>query len=508
MIDNFIKSFKETTIAIIPICIIVTIIAILFGIDTETIISFITSSILLIIGLSLFTFGADLSMIIIGEKLGNKLIKVIHGKGEGILKSIIIILFLTLIIGTIITIAEPDLNILANQITSIPKTTLILAVGIGVGVFLMIASMKILFKWSFRTILIISYTLIFAMLFFVPLDFIPIAFDSSGVTTGPISAPFILALGLGITASRTDSNSQSDTFGLIALCSIGPIIAVLILGMLYTGSNTYDTNIFLNIDPLVVQYVDKFIECSKAIFLSLTPIAILFLIFKTISKDAFNIRQIKKITLGLITTFLGLTIFLTGVDVGFMKTGYLIGQSFINSNYKDLIIPFGMLIGFLVVLVEPAIKVLNNQVEDITEGSITKKMLQICLSVGVAIAVALSLLRISTGISIIYVLIPYYLIALILSFITPKVFTSIAFDSGGCISGPLTATFILPFVIGACAASNGNIMTDAFGLVAFVAMSPLITIQLLGLIFKIKTKNAIYKSIEEDIIEYDWRTAL
>lgn len=499
MIDNFIKSFKETTIAIIPICIIVTIIAILFGIDTETIISFITSSILLIIGLSLFTFGADLSMIIIGEKLGNKLIQ---------RKSIIIILFLTLIIGTIITIAEPDLNILANQITSIPKTTLILAVGIGVGVFLMIASMKILFKWSFRTILIISYTLIFAMLFFVPLDFIPIAFDSSGVTTGPISAPFILALGLGITASRTDSNSQSDTFGLIALCSIGPIIAVLILGMLYTGSNTYDTNIFLNIDPLVVQYVDKFIECSKAIFLSLTPIAILFLIFKTISKDAFNIRQIKKITLGLITTFLGLTIFLTGVDVGFMKTGYLIGQSFINSNYKDLIIPFGMLIGFLVVLVEPAIKVLNNQVEDITEGSITKKMLQICLSVGVAIAVALSLLRISTGISIIYVLIPYYLIALILSFITPKVFTSIAFDSGGCISGPLTATFILPFVIGACAASNGNIMTDAFGLVAFVAMSPLITIQLLGLIFKIKTKNAIYKSIEEDIIEYDWRTAL
>lgn len=496
MIDNFKKYLKETTLTIIPICLIIVITALLFKFDSKMILSFVISSILLIIGISLFTFGADISMMLIGEKLGSKLIKS---------KNIFLILIVTLLIGIIITIAEPDLKVLATQITSIDSTKLIFSVGLGVGIFLTLATIKILFKLNLRNILIISYTLIFASLFFMPQDFIPMAFDSSGVTTGPISVPFILALGVGFTSYRTDSNTKNDTFGLIALCSIGPIITVLLLGMLYNGTGSYDTSIFYNNNQLIFEYINKFLKCTKDVLWSMIPIIIVFILFKLFAKKTFTKRENKKIILGFIITFIGLSLFLTGVNVGFMKMGYSIGENFIFLENNKLIIPFGMIIGFLVVLVEPAVKILNSEIEEITEGSISKTMMQLSLSFGVAIAVGLSLIRIFTGISILYILVPGYLIALILTFFTPKIFTSIAFDSGGSVSGPLTATFILPFAIGACISLGGNIITEAFGLVALIAMSPLITIQLLGIVFKIKTKQEIYKEIDETIIDYDWR---
>lgn len=499
MIEDFVKSFKETFVAIIPICAIVTIIAILFGYESSIIISFVISSILLVFGISLFTFGADISMMLIGEKLGEKLIKS---------KKIIFILFVILAIGIAITIAEPDLRVLAQQIPSIPTDTLILTVSVGVGIMLMIAALKILFKLDLRTILIISYALVFGLLFFVPSDFIPIAFDSSGVTTGPVSVPFILALGIGFTSLRTDSNVKSDTFGLIALCSVGPKIMVLILGMLYDTSSTFDTSIYENNLPLIMQYADGFLECFKNVFVSISPIILLFIIFKIVSKDAFNKKNTKKVIVGFIATFLGLCLFLTGVEVGFMKMGFLMGQDFVNLDYTKFLIPFVMILGFLVVFAEPAVKILTNEVEEITEGSVTSKIMRITISIGVSLMVALSIVRVLTGISIIYFLIIGYVLAIILSFITPKMFTAIAFDTGGSVTGPLTATFMLPLVIGVCLAYGGNIMTEAFGLIAFVAMSPLITVQLLGIVFKIKTKQEIYKHTDETVIDYDWREAL
>lgn len=499
MIEDFVKSFKETFVAIIPICAIVTIIAMLFGYESSIIISFVISSILLVFGISLFTFGADISMMLIGEKLGEKLIKS---------KKIIFILFVILAIGIAITIAEPDLRVLAQQIPSIPTDTLILTVSVGVGIMLMIAALKILFKLDLRTILIISYALVFGLLFFVPSDFIPIAFDSSGVTTGPVSVPFILALGIGFTSLRTDSNVKSDTFGLIALCSVGPKIMVLILGMLYDTSSTFDTSIYENNLPLIMQYADGFLECFKNVFVSISPIILLFIIFKIVSKDAFNKKNTKKVIVGFIATFLGLCLFLTGVEVGFMKMGFLMGQDFVNLDYTKFLIPFVMILGFLVVFAEPAVKILTNEVEEITEGSVTSKIMRITISIGVSLMVALSIIRVLTGISIIYFLIIGYVLAIILSFITPKMFTAIAFDTGGSVTGPLTATFMLPLVIGVCLAYGGNIMTDAFGLIAFVAMSPLITVQLLGIVFKIKTKQEIYKHTDETVIDYDWREAL
>ena len=499
MIDSFIKSFKETTYSIIPICIIVVILSSIFNLGSSVIAPFIISSFFLIIGISLFTFGADISMMIIGEKLGSKLIE---SKKTGL------ILTISLILGFIITLAEPDLKVLADQISSIPSKTLILFVSIGVGIFLMLAVLKILFKLSLRAILAICYILTFILMFASPAGIIPIAFDSSGVTTGPISVPFILALGIGLTSLRTDNNSKNDTFGLIALCSIGPKIAVLILGMLYQGTNNYDITIYLKNGPIIVQYVDEFLKCIEEVFISLSPIIALFIIFKIISKKSFSNNETNKIILGLTATFIGLCIFLTSVNVGFMKTGFLIGNSFASSKHLIYIFPFAMIIGFLIVFAEPAMKILTNEIETLTEGSISKNIMKVAISIGVAMAIYFSIYRMIRSESIIPYLVIIYGIALILMFISPKIFTAASFDAGGSVCGPLTATFILPLIIGTCNALGGNIITDAFGLIAFIAASPFITVQLLGIVFKIKTRVEIEQNIDESIVELDWRKAL
>ena len=499
MIDSFIKSFKETTYSIIPICIIVVILSSIFNLGSSVIAPFIISSFFLIIGISLFTFGADISMMIIGEKLGSKLIE---SKKTGL------ILTISLILGFIITLAEPDLKVLADQISSIPSKTLILFVSIGVGIFLMLAVLKILFKLSLRAILAICYTLTFILMFASPAGIIPIAFDSSGVTTGPISVPFILALGIGLTSLRTDNNSKNDTFGLIALCSIGPKIAVLILGMLYQGTNNYDITIYLKNGPIIVQYVDEFLKCIEEVFISLSPIIALFIVFKIISKKSFSNNETNKIILGLTATFIGLCIFLTSVNVGFMKTGFLIGNSFASSKHLIYIFPFAMIIGFLIVFAEPAMKILTNEIETLTEGSISKNIMKVAISIGVAMAIYFSIYRMIRSESIIPYLVIIYGIALILMFISPKIFTAASFDAGGSVCGPLTATFILPLIIGTCNALGGNIITDAFGLIAFIAASPFITVQLLGIVFKIKTRVEIEQNIDESIVELDWRKAL
>lgn len=499
MIDNFIKSFKETTYSVIPICFIVVILSAFFNIESSIIVTFVISAFFLIVGISLFTFGADISMMLIGEKLGNKLIQS---------KKISKILIITLIIGFIITLAEPDLKVLASQIPSIPQNSLIIFVSIGVGIFLMLAALKILLKLSFRAILIICYTLTFILMFISPQGIIPIAFDSSGVTTGPISVPFILALGIGLTSLRTDSNTKNDTFGLIALCSIGPKIAVLILGMIYQGSNNFDTSIYLKSGPIIVEYVDTFLECFKEVFISISPIIALFIILKVIQKDLFTNAITNKIVLGLTATFLGLCTFLTSVNVGFMKMGYLLGTSFANTNHLNILFPVTMIIGFLVVFAEPAIKILTNEIEDITEGSVSKNIMKVTISLGVSLAIFFSIHRMINGYSIIPYLIVTYLASFILMFTCPKMFTSASFDAGGSVCGPLTATFILPLVIGVCNALNGNIITDAFGLISFIAMSPFITVQLLGIIFRIKTRVEIDKNINEEIVDFDWRSAL
>ena len=312
------------------------------------------------------------------------------------------------------------------------------------------------------------------------------------ITTGPMTVPFIMAFGIGIAAIRSDRHAEDDSFGLVSLCSIGPILAVLILGMIYNPGGAEQVSESI---PIIDNTVDlwklfsvEFPFYMKEMAISILPIVFFFGIFQLIARD-LNKRSFIKIIIGLIYTYIGLVVFLTGVNVGFMPAGNYLGQTIANLPFAWIIIPIGMIIGYFIVLAEPAVFVLTKQVEEMTSGAISANAMGTSLSIGVSLSVGLAMIRVLTGISILCFLIPGYFIALVLTFFVPKLFTAIAFDSGGVASGPMTATFLLPFAMGACEALGGNIITDAFGIVSMVAMTPLITIQIMGLVFKIKEKK-------------------
>ena len=299
--------------------------------------------------------------------------------------------------------------------------------------------------------------------------------------------PFIMALGIGISSIRNDKHAANDSFGLVSLCSIGPILAVLLLGLIFRPEGgSYVANEIPDIETsldLGVLFLEAFPDYMKEIAISLLPIVVFFGIFQVLSLKLEG-RTLLKIVVGLVYTYLGLVLFLTGVNVGFMPAGNYLGQQIAALPFRWIIIPIGMLIGYFIVMAEPAVYVLTKQVEELTDGAIPGKAMETSLSIGVACSVGLAMVRVLSGISILWFLIPGYAIALGLSFFVPKIFTAIAFDSGGVASGPMTATFLLPFAMGACASVGGNIVTDAFGVVAMVAMTPLITIQILGLAYQ------------------------
>lgn len=454
---------------------------------------FLIGSVFLILGMGLFTLGADLAMMPMGEQIGAQLTKS---------KNFILLIGVSLAMGIMITIAEPDLQVLANQVASVPNMTLILAVAVGVGIFLVVALLRILFQWRLSYMLIGLYILVFVFGSFVPENYVSVAFDSGGVTTGPITVPFILALGIGISSVRGGKSSHDDSFGLVALCSVGPILAVMIMGMFFdtssidAGKSSIET--IANLDQLFGQFEIGFPAYFKEVAIALSPIVASFLLFQIFALKLPK-TQLIKMAVGVLYTYLGLVLFLTGVNVGFLPAGAYIGEYIGSLPYNWVLIPLGMIMGFFIVSAEPAVHVLNEQVEDISGGAISKAVMLLSLSIGIAISVGLAMLRILFGISIWYIILPGYLIAVTLTFFVPKIFTAIAFDSGGVASGPMTATFLLPFAMGACEAVGGNIFTDAFGVVALVAMTPLITIQTVGLIYRIKVRDT--EDEEEEFIE-------
>ena len=487
----------EAVWSVLPIMLIVLLLAFTIApIPTGILAQFLLGGILVIGGMIFFTMGAELSMTPMGERVGGSLLRT---------KKLWVIVIVGFILGVIITISEPDLQVLAEQVSSVPNLVLIMSVALGVGVFLVAALLRILFGIALAPILFIFYTIIVILALFVPKNFLAVAFDSGGVTTGPMTVPFIMALGVGISAIRNDKHAENDSFGLVALCSIGPIIAVLTLGMLYSTDSSFAEDI--------IYEVSDSVELGKVFLLSLMPIFIFFEIFQLISLK-LNKKLHIKICIGLVYTYVGLVFFLTGANVGFIPAGNYLGTVLASLPYKWIIIPIGMIIGYFIVKAEPAVYVLMKQVEELTDGDISGKSMQISLSVGVAVSVGLSMLRVLCQISILYLLIPGYVIALILTRFVPKIFTAIAFDSGGVASGPMTATFLLPLAQGACIALGGDVVTDAFGVVAMVAMTPLITIQILGVIYTVRNKNEntdktepevftvadIYADIDDDMI--------
>ena len=480
------SKLNEAITAVAPIVLIVLVLC--FSITPLTpsiLLSFLMGALMVIIGMMFFTLGAEMSMTPMGEKVGSKMTQS---------KNVLLIVCLSFLLGIMITVSEPDLQVLATLVPSIPNMTIILAVAIGVGIFLVLALLRILYAVSLAKLLVFFYVAVFVLTIFVPADFRAVAFDSGGVTTGPMTVPFIMALGIGIAAIRSDRNAADDSFGLVALCSVGPILAVLILGLIFHPSEGgYSATQVPHVETtveLAKMFSHGLPEYMEEIAVSLLPIVVFFGIFQVVSLKLSK-RKLGKIVNGLAYTYIGLVLFLTGANVGFMPAGKYLGTVLASGNFRYFLVPIGALIGFFIVKAEPAVYVLNHQVEDLTDGRISAKAMGTALSLGVSVSVALAMTRVLTGIPVLYFLVPGYAIAIILSFIVPKIFTAIAFDSGGVASGPMTATFLLPLAQGACEAVGGNLVADAFGVVAMVAMTPLITIQIMGAIQMVKQKEHI-----------------
>jgi hypothetical protein len=495
MIKEFKRNLYDAALTILPIVFIVQIITLIIPVDTGVLVSFLISSVLLIFGSALFTWGAELSMELIGNKIGKDLVRS---------KKVILILVVSFIIGTVVTVAEPDLLVLAEQLTSIPSWLLIIIISFGVGLCTALASARSLFGLDLNIILIISFIAIFILMLFVPNDFIPVAFDSGGVTTGTISIPFILTLGMGLVANRIDSKAKEESFGLVALASTGPIIMVLLLGLFmnYEGGMAFDNAIYTNFS--FGNYITQLGICFKDVLMAITPILLVFLVYQLITKRTSNV-ELHKITLGTILTVLGLTVFLVASNVGFLNMGYYIGDFIGGTDYRYWLIPIIMILAFFISIAEPAVVILIDQVEEFTEGGISKGLLKISLALGVAIAAGLAMYRVFTGTSfMLYALIGYG-IALILTFFIPKVFTAIAFDAGGATGGSLTTTFLLPIAIGACYVMGGNVYTDAFGLASMVSLVPIITVEITGLFYEFKTRMlSRMENLDDSIIDYEW----
>ena len=478
------EKLGEAVAAVVPVMAIVLILtAAIVPMPTSILLAFYFGGVMVIFGMTLFTLGAENAMGPMGSNMGT----VLTGT-----KKLWLIIAVGFALGFIITVSEPDLQVLADQVQSIPTNVLIYSVALGTGLFLVVALLKTFLKISLRILLLVFYALIFILLIFAPDDFTAVAFDSGGVTTGPMTVPFIMAFGVGISAFRNDKSAKDDSFGIISLCSVGPIMAVLILSIIYRPEDAaYAEALVPDISDsmeLSAFFFDAIPAYMKEIAVSLLPIVVFFFIFALISRRPEK-SELFKITVGLGNTYLGLVIFLTGVNVGFMPAGSCLGSLLARLPYNWIIIPVGMVIGFFIVRAEPAVYVLSHQVEEITSGAVSGRLLVRTLSFGVAISIGLSLLRVLTGISILWFIIPGYALAVAMSFKASPMFVGIAFDSGGVASGPMTATFLLPFAMGACIELGGNVVTDAFGVVAMVALTPLIAIQMLSLIFSKKEKS-------------------
>lgn len=497
MFKNIFSKFKESFFSVLPIAVLIIVASLCSDeVDNGTVALFTVSAVLLVIGMAIFTLGADVAMIPIGSSMGSDLSK---------RKNISFVFLVCFVLGFIITIAEPDLQVLAEQLQQGDgkNTVLLIVVAAGVGLFLVVALLRIYFKIKLSYILLAAYGLVFLLAAFVPEDFLTIAFDSGGVTTGPITVPFLMAIGIGIAGVRGGDVNRNDSFGMIALCSIGPVLAVLILGL--TGKS--EVGVSETTVPVIRSVGDIFAALGKAfpdfmleVLIALLPIMAVFALFQIFALKLPK-TQVLRICFGLIYTFVGLCIFLTAVNVGFLPMGKTLGAALAKIADGYVLIPFGAVIGCLIVLAEPSVHILTRQVEQLTGGAISKLKMLFFLSLAISVSVGLSMLRVATGISIWYFLLPCYAISVALAFFVPEIFTAVAFDSGGVASGAMTSTFLLPFAIGACVELGGNVFTDAYGLVAFVAMTPLLTLQLMGLAYKVKTKVKTKKAAERKAAE-------
>ena len=498
-LETIIEKIKEALQSVMPIALIILLFSFtICPLPNDIFIAFVVGTCLLVVGLGLFSLGAELSMERIGAHVGTNLTRS---------RKIPIIAIISLIVGVLITISEPDLHVLAGY-TGDRKFAFILAVAAGLGVFLVIAVMRIIFKVKFKYILAGGYGTILILSVVAYLTnptFLAIAYDAGGVTTGAMSVPFVMSIGSGIAAITSQNGDEDSSFGLMGVCSIGPIISILVMGLVGGFDNIaykpHPLPEFLNSQQMGWSFISAIPGIVKDVLMGLLPILIFFLIYQLLTVKVQK-KEMAQIFIGAGYTFVGMVLFLVGVNVGFMPVGSYLGATFASLSYSWIIVPIGMIIGFCMTYAEPAVGVLNKQVEEATSGTIPPKVLPMAMALGVAAAGGIAMLRALTGIPILPFLLIGYIAAVVLSFHCPSLFTSIAFDAGGVASGVMAATFLLPMSIGVCEAAGGStesIMTDAFGVIALVAMMPPITIQVVGLIYKLKLRNSA--SVEDEVLD-------
>ena len=488
----------ESLFSVLPIVIIVFILCLYISpMQPDLLLTFLVGAMMLIIGMGLFSLGAEQSMTPIGNQIGTALTRT---------KNLPLILAVSFLLGFAITIAEPDLQVLAQTVPHVSNTVLLITVGAGVGFFMSVCMLRILTGMRLRLLLIFFYAIIFLLAFFADKNFLGIAFDSGGVTTGPMTVPFILALGLGVSNVRSDKNAEADSFGLVALCSIGPVLAVLILGFFYKDNAAVadlSTASYGTTTDIGYAFLHAIPHYLKETAIAMLPIIVIFFLFQ-FTLLHLDSRNLGKIMIGLLYTYIGLVLFLTGVNIGFSALGAELGAALSSGKSVWWLVPLAMAIGWFIISAEPAVAVLEKQIETVSAGAIPGRVIKRSLSIAIALAMGLSMIRVLTGISLFWFLIPGYTTALILTFFDPDIYTAIAFDSGGVASGPMTATFMLQFFMGASIALGGNVLQDAFGVVALVAMMPLVSIQLVGLFYERKQKRTKETTVvygDYDIVE-------
>lgn len=484
------EKFREVLMAVLPITIIVAILNYsLTPLGTHLFLRFLAGAVLIVVGLSIFLLGVDIGITPIGNQMGSSIAKT---------NRLWIVVVAGLILGFAISVAEPDLHILAQQVESITsgnieKITIVIVVSAGIAIMLSLGFVRIVFNMALNRILTALYLLVFLLACFTPGEFLAISFDASGATTGAVTVPFILALAVGVSALKKDSKaSEIDSFGMVAIASAGAIIAVMIMGIVskterLTGTLPVPESSSLSI---MAPFAQKLVVVSGEVLMALLPVVLIFAVFQKVSFKLSH-RSVRRIAAGLIFAFAGLVLFLTGVNGGFMEVGSLIGKKLAMLDSSLYLVSVGFILGLVTVLAEPAVYVLTHQVEDVTSGYVRRSLVMGTLSLGVGTAVALAMINIlSPGISLWHFLLPGYIISIAMSYYVPRLFVGIAFDSGGVASGPMTATFVLAFAQGAAdAVENASVLADGFGVIAMVALTPIIALQLLGAVFKMKSKK-------------------
>ena len=481
---------REVASVVLPIVILVIILSFtLVPVGGILLFQFILGAVAIILGLSILLFGIEIGILPFGNHMGASFLK------SNNMFYVIIIGFL---LGFFINIAEPDLQVLASQVASvmggyIPVAVILIAVSIGTGAMLSLGIARIVKNIPLHFVFIITYGIILIFALFSSSDMLAIGFDASGATTGALTVPLVLALSVGVAAMKKDSkSSEDDSFGLVGVMSTGAILGVLILNLFVKTDNI--TGVLeahhVDTDSLMGPFFAIIPKIALESFIALLPLVLILIIFQKVSFH-LNAKALRKILLGFLYTYIGLIIFLVGVNAGFMNVGNIIGHGLASFESKAILIGAGFLLGMLVILTEPAVYILTHQIEDVTSGYIKRKTVLVTLSIGVAFAVGLAMLRIVVpGIQLWHYLLPGFIISLTLMFFVPKIFVGIAFDSGGVASGPMTATFVLAFAQGASdAIEHSNILIDSFGVISMVAMTPLIALQVLGLIYKLKSRK-------------------